>query len=204
VNDFDLANDPCFKRLPASEKKQLKKRFESLPTSERERLKKLARRTNRLRAEIDAELKHLRPKPGSAIDLAYRLRHARELAADKRRFEELSYAERFVRNAQRLVVTKLDQMLHVAKIKNDTGFFCRLLEASKLAASGIKRKWRGAKPMAVLAIYELREKLGCNPTRRQIIDRVEQLRSTMNDPKRLTERQWERVFADPSISALLK
>lgn len=203
-DDFDLICDACFKKLPDSEKEELKKRFENFSESKREQLKESARTTRRLRAQIDAEIKHLRAEPGSAIDLAYRLQHAGKLAADKRRFEELPYAERILRRAQQLVVAGLDQMVRAATIKNDTGVFCRLAEASILAASGIKRKFRGAKPLTVLAIYELREKLGCNATRQEIVDHVEQQRSTMSDPKRLTTRQWQRVFKDPSISALLK
>lgn len=202
MNDFDRANDPCFKNLPESEKAELIKRFTNLPESKKEQLKELLRNTHRLRAQLDAEMKHFRSKPGSEADLAYRLRHAGELAADKRRFEELSYIERFIREAQLQVVTQFDYMLHAATIKNDTGFFCRLVNASRLAASGIKKKWRGAKPMAVLAIYELQEKLGCIPTREEIIELVEQWRNTMPNPKRLTARQWDNVFRDPHIRRL--
>jgi hypothetical protein len=176
----DLTDDPRFQDLP-----------EHVKTMYRDGLRCLAMR--------NAEIRYFHATAESVIGLAYRIRIAGELAKDKRPCKQHCFAERCVRDAQTFCVTQLERMIQTAIIQGDSGFFQRLYEASILVKRGIPTG-RSAAQAAVLAIYELHERLNRNPTRQEIIGKAEQYRNTTP----LSKRHWRRILSDPFISSLLQ
>jgi hypothetical protein len=193
VDEFtpDLENDPFLKQLSEAEKEELLKEIAEL---------------RRLQTSLRAAEEHVFPARGSVTDLAGRLKMARELAADKRPSEELSPGEHTVRKARVAAVKELDRMYQKATASPDgSNFFHRLWRASLIPEDKISQPvdLTGA---AVFAIDELYRTLGSKPSRKQIIDLVENWRHEGDGAacKPVTDRHWARIFEDPFIAAMLR